>query len=363
MAIWDPRILMRRLARLNPRTQKILRFIGYPLFYVFCLLFFAKLTFPYDRLKRRIETAFNAAQTGPKPSRLEIEEMSSYWLRGIEAENISLTSAAPLTPTEDGKPPEPNVTNVEHAHASVSILRLLFGTLSLSFGADAFAGELSGHYVGSEDEREIEVELSDVNVGDVPFFVDTVGLPLSGQMNGTLEFDLPEAKLANANGMVEITITAFTVGDGKAKIRNTIALPQLDAGQFELKATASEGTLNIETFKVEGPDLELNADGAIRLRDPFEASMADMNLSFKFSDRYKNKNDVTRGLFGAPGSSIPGAFDLDPKIRNAKQTDGSYSWRITGTLPNMNFQPSGGGAAPARSPGRRRTPRQRRPTP
>ena len=34
---------------------------------------------------------------------------------------------------------------------------------------------------------------------------------------------------------------------------------------------------------------------------------------------YRGKNDATKGLFGAPGSTIPGALDLDPKVKHSKR--------------------------------------------
>jgi hypothetical protein len=55
---------------------------------------------------------------------------------------------------------------------------------------------------------------------------------------------------------------------------------------------------------------------------------------------------MTRGLFGAPGSSVPGLFDLDPKNKRAKGADGFYGWRVAGALSQPVFtpHPSAGGA-------------------
>ena len=113
------------------------------------------------------------------------------------------------------------------------------------------------------------------------------------------------------------------LGDGKAKIRDTIALPKLDAGELVLEAEAADGRLKIDKLTAKGHDLELVADGRIRLRDPFDSSLAELNLRFKFSDAYTNKNDMTRGLFGAPGSNIPGLFDLNPE-ESPRQASGRF---------------------------------------
>jgi type II secretion system protein N len=333
----------------NERLRRIARWAGYPLFYLCAFWFFAFLTFPHDRLKDRFVAEFNARQTGANPLRLEIEDTSWYWLSGIEAEGVRLTSLAPPPATEEGKTSKPKVVTLDELHARASLLRLLVGTLHLTFGADAFGGKIAGVTSDADDARSIEMELEDVAIADLPVLGDAVGLPLTGVLNGTIDLHLPEQKLAKAEGKIELRISGITVGDGKAKIRDTIALPKLDAGELTLEAEASNGRLKISKFTAKGPDLELVADGAIRLRDPFDSSLAELSLRFKFADSYTNKNDMTRGLFGAPGSSVPGLFDLDPKNRRAKRPDGYYGWRISGPVSHLNFEPAptAGGAAPA----------------
>ena len=170
---------------------------------------------------------------------------------------------------------------------------------------------------------------------------------------GTIDLKLPESKLSKAEGKIDLKITDLSVGDGKAKIRNTIALPKLDAGEMTFTAEATDGRLKIEKLSAKGKDIEVVADGSVRLRDPMDQSLAELSLRFAFSDAYKNKNDITRGLFGAPGSSMPGLFDLDPKTKRAKRPDGFYAWRLVGPLGRMEPQPApmgaSGSAAPSRS--------------
>jgi type II secretion system protein N len=354
----EPMTWVARITAPGPRAQRVLRWVGFPLFYLFCLAVFAKLTFPYDRLKQRIEEAYNSRQTDAEAARLELGQLGSYWLRGIQAREVKLV--APPPPAEPGstKKPQPRVTEIERVHASVSLLPLLFGTVSVGFGADAFGGDIGGHYKTSSAERRLELELSDVDVGQVPLLVEIVELPIMGQLDGQLALMLPEGQLGKADGTIELRMKELMVGDGKAKIRKTIALPQLNAGQLTLKAKATEGRLQIEAFTIRGPDFELDAEGTIRLRDRFEASIADMTVSFKFLDAYRNKNDMTRGLFGAPDARVPGLFDMDSKNRQAKQADGSYRWRVSGVLGKLSF-------TPVASDGRqqRRAPRTRAATP
>jgi type II secretion system protein N len=327
---------MKLNANLSPRLRQVLKWAGYVAFYLLSLLVFAVLTFPYERLGDRIVQEFNSRQTGPKPMRLKLGHMSSYWLNGIEAEDITFTS--PGDTDEEGKPGKPKVLTVDSAHASVSLFRLLFGTVSLSFGADAFGGDLSGHTVNSDEGRSLELELDDLDLAQAPLFGDIVGLPLSGKLTGSIELLMPEQKLSKADGKIALKVTDLGAGDGKAKIRDTIALPKLEAGELTLDSEAKAGVLKINTFAANGPDLKLDSEGTLRLRDAFDSSTLGLTISFKFQERYTSKSDITKSLFG--GGSMPGLFDLDPKMKRAKRADGSYGWRITGTLSRLNFLPA-----------------------
>jgi type II secretion system protein N len=262
--------------------------------------------------------------------------MSSYWLNGIEADDITLTS--PPEPDEQGKLGKPKVLKIDTAHASVSLLRLLFGTLHINFGADAFGGELDGYTSTSDEGRKLEVELEDLDLGQAPLFGDIVGLPLAGKLNGSIDLLMPEEKLAKADGTIGLKVTDLAAGDGKAKIRDTIALPRLEAGELTLDAEAKAGTLKITNFSANGPDLKLDSEGTLRLREAFDSSVLNLSISFKFQERYTNKSDLTKSLFG--GGGMPGLFDLDPKMKRAKRADGSYGWKATGALSRLNFTPN-----------------------
>lgn len=326
---------------MTPRVKRALVIAGYVAFYFFSLLVFFYWTFPYDRLKARLVGDFNARQTGPDAMRLELDEISSYWFSGIEAEGVRLTTPGDTEP--GGKPKKPKVTTIESAHARVSLLSLLIGRRSVSFGADAFGGSLDGNVVDSDAEREVELEFDELDLGQTPLLAGLLGLPVTGALSGTVELMAPEARLSKAEGKLSLEVEGVSVGDGKAKIRDIIALPKLDAGTLTVEAEVKGGTVKVTRLAASGPDLELAADGTIRLRDQPEQSVLALTAEFKFTERYTNKDDLTRALFGPSG-----AFDLDRKNRAAKRPDGFYGWRVTGTLGKPQFLPNAGGASSAK---------------
>ena len=336
---------------MTPRAKQVLKGFLYPVFYCGSLLFFLALTFPFERLKDRLVAEFNARQPAGAGTRLEVDDMSGYWLSGIEAQGVRMIGPTPA-PGEDGKPREARVIKLNDIHARVSLLKLMFGTVQISFGGEAFGGTISGSTSDADGARNVSLELEGVNVNDLPMLRDVVGLPLEGKVSGTVDLKLPESKLAKAEGKIELKIVDLAIGDGKAKIRETIALPKVQAGELALEAEASEGRLKIGKLGASGKDLDLVADGSIRLRDPVETSLAELSLRFKFSDAFKTRNDMAKALFGEPGSSLPGLFDLDPKNQRAKRPDGFYAFRLTGPLGKLDAQPAPLGAASGAAPTR-----------
>jgi len=330
----------------NAKQKRILKYVGYAVFYLFSLVFFAFISFPFDRLRTRIQSEFNANQTGPSPLTLRLGHLSSYWLSGIRADDVDLISPPSATPPEDpAKPAKPKVMRVDTVHARVSLLRLLFGTMHVNFGASAFGGEISGFTSDADGARKLELEIEDLGLADAPLLADMLGLPIGGRLGGHIEFLLPEGKSSKAEGKVDLKFSGLSAGDGKTKVLNAIALPKVEVGDLTLKATAAAGTLKVDELKAAGKDLDLHGDGSLRLRDTFEQSVLSLNARFKFNERFTNKDDMTRTLFGAPGSSAPALFDLVPQNKQAKRPDGFYGWRVNGTFSHPTFAPSASSGA------------------
>lgn len=338
---------------MTPRLAKILRYAGLVAFYLAALIVFCFLTFPYERLRDRLVDEFNSRQTGPEPLRLQLESLGAYWIGGVEAKGVQLISPPKraTTASADAAPPKPGVLRVDSAHARVSLLSLIFGSVDLSFGADAFGGTISGTTSESDGTRAVELTIEDVSLAEAPLLAEAIGLPMSGTVGGTLDFRLPEGKLAKADGTLNLEIVGLSAGDGKAKIRDTIALPKVEAGDLKVVGDASEGQLKFTDFSAKGPDLELVAEGSMRLRDPLTTSLLSMTARFRFTERYTTKSELTKVLFGAPGSSAPGLFDLDPKNKRAKRPDGFYGYRASGALASPSFTPNPGSASAAKEKG------------
>ena len=329
---------------MKERVLKYLGPVGVPLLYVVCLALFASLTFPYRRLKEHIVGDFNAGQRASGGvQELQIDDMSGYWLSGVRLSGLTLLTAS----GEVGK--APTKIEIEDATARYSLLPLLIGSSDMNFDAHAFGGEASGSYDVAGKDRSVDVTLDSIDVGNLQPLVDMLGVPVGGKLAGTVHLTMPEGKASKGTGSVSLEIQDTSVGDGKAKIKGALALPKIEVGTLTFAADAKDGVLKITKLVAGGKDLEVQGDGRITMRELATDSLLDVQIRFRINDAYRAKSDLTKSLFGAPGSSAPALFEMaDPKIKMSKRSDGFYGWSFRGPLSRPEIFPAGiGGAAPA----------------
>jgi type II secretion system protein N len=324
-----------RLRRWGPR-------LGYPLFYLFCLIVFLPWTFPFERLRDRIVTTFNASQrSSSQPQELQIDEMDSSFLTGVKAKGVRL-----LSPSADASKP-PTVLTIDEARARISLLGLLVGSKDVSFRLDAFGGVIKGSFEDSGKNREIDVAFEDVDLGSIPSIAASIGFPLAGKLVGTLKLALPEGKAAKANGNLALDVKDMAAGTEKELTVKTpmgpFTLPRLKVGQLTINGEAKDGQLKLSKVSSSGGDVDLNGEGKVQLRDNAADAHLDANLKFRINEGYKNKSDTTKLLFGSgPTGKDKPMMDLDPRMSRAKTADGFYALRVAGTLAKPDVQPGSG---------------------
>lgn len=321
-----------KMIELSSKQKKILLYVSMPFFYLLALLIFVRLTFPYQTLRSRLLAEYNTQQS---EKFLEIDHLSGSGMFGVEAEGVRLVEV--VRTLAEAEEAAPKMLAVESASIGIGAWSYLFGKLAVDFSAKVGGGDLSGEFVQNAVGAKIAVEGSLIDISGLTLLSAGLGLPLGGELGGKVDLFLPEGQMKNAEGTFDLTVTNLTAGDGKAKIRDTIALPKLNAGTLNFQAKAEAGRLDIEKFTANGKDFELSAEGRLRLREPFDKSSVAVDATFKFKEAYTSQSDITKSLFGVPESKVPGLFDMDPMVRRAKQPDGAYSWSVTGLLAQPKF--------------------------
>lgn len=323
------------IARLGPYA-KYAGIVGYPLFYLLSLAIFASFTFPYDKLKERIVASFAADQRASGGHQeLLIDSLAGSGLSGVRMTGVTLLSAS----AEPGKPPEKLV--IDEATVHYGLLSMLFGATDIDFDVTAFGGSVHGEYGTHGKDKAVDLTLDSIDLGKIAPLVQLLGVPLEGKAAGSMHLAMPEGKLSKASGELAFESKGTAVGDGKAKLKGALALPKIDVGTMTIAAEAKDGVMKLTKFVAAGKDLDVQGDGRVTLREGMTDSLCDLQVRFRVNDAYRSKNDVTKSLFGAPGSTTPPLFDLvDPKIKQAKRADGFYGWSARGALTRIEFLPS-----------------------
>ncbi len=320
---------------MKERLIKLAPWVGFPVFYLVCLVLFASWTFPYETLKERIVLSFNQQQREANGQQeLRIDELGSYRLSGVAAKGVHLVSPA----TEVGKPPSD--LKLDEVRGRISLLGLLVGNKDVAFKVNAFGGTVDGDYDDHGKEKHVDADIDGVDLAQAEAIKEALGVPVEGKITGQVKLTLPEGKASKANGTLALEAADVAVGDGKSKIKGALAIPRMNVGALTIAAEAKEGILRISKLAAGGKDLELAGEGRVQLREMASESLCDVNLRFKINDNYRAKNDVTKSLFGAPGSTMPAIFEMDPKVKQSKRPDGYYGWHMRGQLGKPEFDPS-----------------------
>jgi type II secretion system protein N len=314
---------------------------------LFCLVVFLSWTFPYEKLRDRIVTQFNAQQRNTsQPQELQIDDLDSSFLTGVKAKGVRLISP----PAEVGK--GPSIIAIDEARARISLLGLLIGNKNVSFSIDAFDGTIKGSFDDGSKERDVEVVFDSVDLGRVDAIAASIGFPLDGKLTGTLKLTLPDGKASKANGNIALDVKELNAGTQKELTLKipmspgvppaSFSLPRLKVGTFTINGEAKDGVLKLTKISASGGDVDVNGEGRVQMRDLAVDAQLDINLKFKINDGYRGKNDKTKLLFGTPGGKDKPMLEMDPKMVRAKGTDGFYGLRVSGKLARPDVQPGTG---------------------
>lgn len=306
----------------------VLRILGYAVFFVVAFLFFSYKTFPYHKLRDyivdRVQFDHVGGRARPTGKHLSIVQLEPSWFTGVVATGVQYRSEPrdPLDP--------PLELTIPEARARVSILKLLIGRASISFGAELPMGELEGRVVTSllGTPKAFELELERVNLRALGGLRFLTQIPVKGILDGTIELDLSSG-LEEARGQFTLELTGTEIGDGETKLRipglpGGVTVPPVDAGRVVLDLPIDGGVGTIRKLEGRGEHFLVDGGGSFRLKTPFDASLFDMLLKAQFTDAYKSSHPRAETLLDM--------LEKAPVASMARTTDGAYQIRVRGSV-------------------------------
>jgi type II secretion system protein N len=310
---------------------QILKWTGYPAFFLLCFVFFAYKTFPYERLADRLVQEARA-----RGYEVEIIDLTNSGLTGLTFENLRV-----VLPSEgEGSPPVDVI--FDELTVSTSLFSLMSDSKSYSFDAELGGGEAEGDLVLGENNMELDAEINDINLEALPILRKFTKVPLAGTLNGEIALTMP-SEVAESSGNVEITIEGLNVGDGKTKLDipgwGGLTLDKADVGNMELLVAVEEGSAKIERATSHGKDLELDVLGKVRLLRPLGRSELNLMLRVKIQDAYKKRSAKVATMLELASSGI----------KAAQTADGAIQYVVAGSLAGR-LRPKAAGTQPFAAP-------------
>jgi type II secretion system protein N len=287
--------------------RKILKWTGYPLFFVVCFVFFAYKTFPYEKLADRL-----IQEAAARGYEVEIVDVTHSGMTGLELEGVRV-----VLPSDDDEGPPLDVI-FEELEVGTTFLSLLSSSKTYVFEAELGGGAVEGEVTTGGESMAVDVEIEDLTLEAIPALRRYTKAPMAGVMNGEIELSMPE-DVADSTGNIDISIEGLNIGDGKTQIDipgwGGLTLDRADAGDLELVAVVNEGAANLETAKSHGADLKLDAVGRIDLRKPVQRSDMNVMMRVKIEDAYKSRSPKVATMFELASSGMKAAMTADGAIQ------------------------------------------------
>ncbi len=320
---------------LSTRNKRLLRWVGLPVLALVTFVFTLQWTFPYDRLRQKIEDKLG------EEYEVSIESIKpSFFPGGVVIHKIFLKTR-PKRPNE-----KPTAIFVDKVEAGIGLLGLIRGRYDVDLVAQIGSGTVDGSVVLSKAGLKADFSTKGLPLESIPGLASAVGLPMEGGLNARLALDLPKRKWREADGVLKVSCPGCTIGDGVAKIKpkpmngarssarrrramafagDGVTVPKLELGDLSGEIDIKAGVGTVKTFAAHSKDGDLTITGEARFEDPFKNSTFPGCMRFKLSEELKRREKN----FG----------NLPDLMRVSVEEDGFANVGMTGKLSELRWRP------------------------
>jgi type II secretion system protein N len=213
------------------------------------------------------------------------------------------------------------------------LLALVGGKLSIDFEAKIGAGKLRGNVsmlglipLGHKGITA-RIEGSDLPSASLPARLATNGLPMSGKLDLSADFDLPKEKnkagvvafdWSKAEGSIELECpTGCSFGDGKSKwkpivknhsqqgmVGDGIEIEPIDVTKLDAKIEIKDGHAKVIKIDAPSPDAELKLDFDMKLAPSLDDSIVTGCVRFKIADGLYKRKPKAEGAIRNTGAEL-----------------------------------------------------------
>ena len=371
--------LAARLPHLGPRARKVLRYVGYGFLALFSFVFALQCTFPYDRVKERIEDALDqkydvsiqGVERGIMPGRMYLKSVTLR-TRPSASDVQKVMEIADAKERDKQLGLLTSTLYVETLEVDVGLFALLRGKASIDVDAKIGPGHIHGNITIAKSGTSVSLAGEDLQSAALPMR-EVIGLPMNGVLEFDVDLDLPNEKLKSgkvganwqkAEGEIDLACPhGCTFGDGKTKLKpklkNTrnqaFAQDGIEFGKVNIDKLVAHvevkgGHLKVTKFENASQDGELHVDFDLTLAQEFGESMTAGCLRFNGSDSLLKRDPKTHAAISTTGANLgpDNLFHirLDGKFKEMKRLP-----QFCGAgFSDKNIDNPGGGSGSARQP-------------
>jgi type II secretion system protein N len=344
---------------LGPRTRKVLRIVGYVLLALVTFVFALQLTFPYDRVRSRIEEALASKYE------VSIRDVERGWIPGRVYFNSITLKTRPTKPDEMA-----STMFIDRLEVDLGLLPLLGGKASVDIDAAIGAGHLRGTLALSKGGTSISMKGTNLSSQMLPMR-EIIGLPMTGTLELAVDFDLPNeagksgktsANWQKAEGNAELSCPSGCIfGDGKTKLKMKVknqrnaafAAEGIEFGTVHINSLLAlveikTGRLELTKFDAKSDDGTLFVDYMMELEPSLNDSMVTGCLRFNGSQALLKREPKTFTAISATGALLGPDnlfhIKLTDKFKDMKRLPQTCGSAVSSK--NMD-NPGGGGPRPS----------------
>ncbi len=185
---------MRFSIPIPPKLRKPLIIAGYVGFALLSFLVAVYVSFPYDKVKDRLEAEISTSSG----YELQIGRLGPSPLLGVKAKDVVLQQRAPAP----GGKPGLRLT-ADSVRVSASLFWAAIGRPVIDFTLEALGGKIAGVYAQGGSDVELKLRVSSVNLSALAGLAGSLGIPLAGSLSAKVDLVLPKGKLSQAKGALQ----------------------------------------------------------------------------------------------------------------------------------------------------------------
>lgn len=295
-----------------------------------CIFFIALyLTLPYEKIiGDRIDDV--EARLGIK---LDMESISPVLPIGIKAKGVRFTSPR-LT---GGK-----ALSIDRFKIKIPALSLLFfpfsRSLTYNFSSEIGKGEIDGILYCSRRSSKIALNVKSLDVEGLSPLMASLGFSVKGLLNLKLavagDTGIGDLNIFATKGEIELNALDFSIqamppdseseefqSFSSSPLLMALSMQPISLTKLISRFVIDKGVIELKEFRVEKQGLNGKISGSIKLGEPVDSSLLDLNLDLSFT----NEENLLRPILMMQGSAI--GCPLQP--------DNTVSCRLNGTIAQL----------------------------